>query len=67
MTEQTSQQDKVLVLREKLEGSYFDLLLQLTQIEYGEASLTCIVRDKQIAFAGVSRTKKVMFDKSHKE
>ena len=37
------------------------------QIEYGEASLTCIVRDKQIAFAGVSRTKKVMFDKSHKE
>ena len=63
MNEQMSQQDKVLVLREKLEGSYFDLLLQLTQIEYGEASLTCIVRDKQIAFAGVITSYSIHYTK----
>lgn len=66
MNERTSEQEKIAFLKEKLEGSYFDLLFQLSQIEYGEASLTCIVKENEIAFAGVSRTKNIMFDKQKK-
>lgn len=66
MNVDVSEEEKITLLKDKLEGPYLDLLYQLSQIEYGEASLTCIVKDKHLAFAGVSRTKNIMFEINHK-
>lgn len=67
MKEILSEREKMAFLKEKLEGPYLDLLFQLSQIEYGEASLTCVVKENNIAFTGVSRTKNIMFDLKNKE
>ncbi len=56
---------KIDILKSKLEGSYYDLLIQLSQLEFGEASLTCIIKENEIAFTGVSRTKNTMFEYKH--
>lgn len=66
MNEKAVDQERITFLKQKLEESYLDLLFQLSQIEFGEASLTCIVKENEIAFAGVSRTKNIMFDKQKK-
>lgn len=67
MNKRISEQEQISSLKEKLEASYLDLLLQLSQIDYGEASLTCVIKENKIAFTGVSRTKNVMFDLRNKE
>lgn len=63
MSEQPSDPDKMIEIKEKLAAAYSDLVFQLSQIEYGEASLTCIVKNNELAFVGISRTKNFMLEK----
>ncbi|NLT18800.1 MAG: hypothetical protein GXY10_05310 [Clostridiales bacterium] len=64
MSKKIPAQERMEMIKEKLESSYLDLLQQVSQIDYGEASLTCVIRGNEIAFAGVSRTRNTMFQLS---